>query len=817
MRMTTKIAFDNMKYHRSKNILTGIAIFLATLLLLVIPTVGYDMVSAQFATINECYPTWYALYRNIDEDTVKQLSLHHDISRYGLRSDAGVWNAGGKSGMLLYLDEEGLAMYRMDLLEGRLPQTPDEIVVSEGILNLLGTPGAKIGDRLCLSFQIERDGGLDYEQEQEFVICGFLEEFEEQESFNALISEEFLKQEISGEQIKYRFLLQMGELETNNMDTMESAIYGIAAQFGIPESDVGVNTEYLSANYVDPTYVPVIIGIMLIIVIAGIVTIYSIYYVSMAQRVQEFGRMKAIGATKRQIRQILFKEGMLVAFIAIPAGLVLGSAMVKIILIKIVTMLGDQGKQLEITKRIIAQNEIALYQWWIYPAVILIVLFTVYLSLVKPVRKLSRISVVDAMRYQDSDVKKNDRKGYESLNLVKLACNSFFRNKKRSVATILSMSITGIFIMVVATVLSCANPAESANSSLVGQYVITQNVEEGNKEHPEREWIQIQQNNPLNEELAQQLADLPGVERVDAFSEIDISGGIFEEGGCGEDICGIPEEYAKEIEEGIIAGDASYEDLKTGEYVIVDQSLLYWFPDIKVGDELSVEVHDGEETYGKTFTVLAIGDYRFGLTNYSYLIMAKEAADRLCSNNVNRFYSVIADQSYDPDLAQEITDLISSSDILSMGTWQGEYEMWSTAIAMTRSGAYAFLAVLSIICVMNLINTMMNSIHVRRKELGMLQAIGMSNRQLHMVLQMEGGFYILGTLILSIGIGSAAGYPVFLYAKRGGWFEINKYHYPLEAAVVVTIVLIAVQVIMTYLLGKALRRESLIDRIRFSE
>lgn len=817
MKMTTRIAFENMKYHRSRNILTAVAIILATLLLLVIPTVGYDIISAQFATTNECYPTWWALYRNIDADTVKALSVHNDINRYGLRSDAGVWNVGEESGMLLYLDAAGLDMYRMNLLEGTLPQTQNEIVVSDGILLALEQPEAKVGDTIYLAYQIERDGGLDYEQEQEFIISGLLEETENQESYIALISEKFLSQEIPEEQIRYRFLLQLKEQEVNNTDSIESSIYAIGTQFGISEDNVSVNTEYLGANYVDPTYVPAIVLIMLIIVFAGIVTIYSIYYVSIAQRVQEFGRIKAMGATRRQVRQILLREGMLVACIAIPLGLICGSALVKIILIKIFDMLGEPGQQLEITRRIIMEGEIALYQWWIYPVVIVVVLLTVYISLIQPIRKLSKISAIDAMRYQENDVKQSSRKGYEHINILKLACNSVFRNKKRSIITILSMSITGIFVMVVATVLSCANPVESANNTVVGQYVISQNVEVGNKEHPEREWTQIQKDNPLNEVLKEQLLALSGVERVDAFSEVDISGDIFGEGGYGEDICGVPEEYAEELEDGIIEGNATYEDLKSGDYVIVDQGLLYWFPNIKAGDTLHVTIHDGEEAYEKELTVLAIGDYRFGLTNYNYMIMAKEAADNLCRNNVNRFYSVIADRNYDSVLEQEIQTLIACSDVLEMETWQENYETWKNGIAMTRSAATAFLVVLSVICIMNLVNTMINSVHVRKKELGMLQAIGMSNRQLHATLQMEGAFYIIGTLILSIGVGSIAGYPVFNFAKKSGMFEIREYHYPLTAAMIVIVVLIVVQVIMTYLIGKSLRKDSLIDRIRFSE
>lgn len=60
MKMTTRVAYCNMRHYKSKNILIGIAIILTTLLLFVIPSIGKDMVEVNFAVINKIYPTWHA-------------------------------------------------------------------------------------------------------------------------------------------------------------------------------------------------------------------------------------------------------------------------------------------------------------------------------------------------------------------------------------------------------------------------------------------------------------------------------------------------------------------------------------------------------------------------------------------------------------------------------------------------------------------------------------------------------------------------------------------------------------------------------------
>ncbi len=820
MKMTTRVAYCNMRHYKSKNILIGIAIILTTLLLFVIPSIGKDMVEVNFAVINKIYPTWHALYRNVDESTVMKLAAHHDVKTYGLRSDAGYMNLEDATVSMMYMDRTGMELYKVKLKEGQLPQKENDIVVSKGILEALGQNG-KIGDTITVPYQILKDDGLDYTKEKDFRICGFLadnESSKEQKQYTSLVSEAFLKAEIPVEQVKYRFLLQVNGQKGNTTADYTETIQNIARQFGISEDDMNINKEYLAANYVDPATIPVIVGIMLIVVLAGIITIYSVYYVSMNQRVREFGKLKAIGATKRQLRQIVLREGMGVALFAIPIGLLIGTVAVKVVLLQFVEHAKDSNVLITEAYKVVAKGEVQLYYWWIYLLAIAVTLCTVYLSLMKPMRMASKVSEIEAMRYQGgSKRQKSSRKGYQFLNIGRLTKRNLAENKKKSTITIVSMAVTGIFVMMVATVLSCANPMESAKSSIVGQYEISPIVESGNKEHPEYEWAEVQKNNPLNEGLKQQIEELDGVERVDVFTALKVSGGPFEEKIGTEFINGVPEEYAEELKKGITEGNVTYEELKSGDKVILDRALLHWYPDIKVGDKLKLNIHDGDNTFQKEIEVAAIGEYGTGLTNYNCLIMAKEGAEKLTINNSSSYFQVIADKDYDEALEASLQAIVDGSGRLQMRTWKNEYDTWENAIQMTRGACYAFIIILAAISIMNLINTMINSVHVRKKELGMMQAIGMSDRQLMKMLQLEGIFYTVGTLIISIGVGSLAGYPLFLYAKRTGMFDISTYHYPVTAAIIIILTLFVIQMLLAILIAKSVRKDSLIERIRFSE
>ena len=820
MKMTTRVAYCNMRHYKSKNILIGIAIILTTLLLFVIPSIGKDMVEVNFAVINKIYPTWHALYRNVDESTVMKLAAHHDVKTYGLRSDAGYMNLEDATVSMMYMDRTGMELYKVKLKEGQLPQKENDIVVSKGILEALGQNG-KIGDTITVPYQILKDDGLDYTKEKDFRICGFLadnENSKEQKQYTSLVSEAFLKAEIPVEQVKYRFLLQVNGQKGNTTADYTETIQNIARQFGISEDDMNINKEYLAANYVDPATIPVIVGIMLIVVLAGIITIYSVYYVSMNQRVREFGKLKAIGATKRQLRQIVLREGMGVALFAIPIGLLIGTVAVKVVLLQFVEHAKDSNVLITEAYKVVAKGEVQLYYWWIYLLAIAVTLCTVYLSLMKPMRMAAKVSEIEAMRYQGgSKRQKSSRKGYQFLNIGRLTKRNLAENKKKSTITIVSMAVTGIFVMMVATVLSCANPMESAKSSIVGQYEISPIVESGNKEHPEYEWAEVQKNNPLNEGLKQQIEELDGVERVDVFTALKVSGGPFEEKIGTEFINGVPEEYVEELKKGITEGNVTYEELKSGDKVILDRALLHWYPDIKVGDKLKLNIHDGDNTFQKEIEVAAIGEYGTGLTNYNCLIMAKEGAEKLTINNSSSYFQVIADKDYDEALEASLQAIVDGSGRLQMRTWKNEYDTWENAIQMTRGACYAFIIILAAISIMNLINTMINSVHVRKKELGMMQAIGMSDRQLMKMLQLEGIFYTVGTLIISIGVGSLAGYPLFLYAKRTGMFDISTYHYPVTAAIIIILTLFVIQMLLAIFIAKSVRKDSLIERIRFSE
>lgn len=815
MSMVTEIALANMKYHKSKNILTGIAIFLTTLLLFLVPTIGMDLINSQKAAVNELYPTWHALFRNVSEDTATKIASHHLVEKYGLRSDLGYVAADDANIAMIYLDAQAVEMYKLDISEGRLPEAENEIVVSKGILEELSLSG-EIGDTVTIPYQVYRNGSLDFIQKKDFVICGFLPDTEinkEQNSYTSLVAKAFLNEEILFDEIVYRFLFQIDTEYANDTEKIEESIQQLAEQFGISEQDYRINEDYLWANYVDPSFIPIMLLIMLIIIVAGIITIYSIYYISMGERVQEFGKIKAIGAITGQLRRIVLLEGFLVAGIAVPLGLLAGTLLTKYVFLSIFKLYQNENMLMSTIQGLIQSGKVQLLVPWIYLLATGVSMLTVFLSLLRPMKIAAKVSEIEAMRYTGEQTAKKSRKGYSNITVTRLAMIHLAGNKKKSLITICSMAITGLFFMVVATVLSCADPSEAADNSVMGEYQISPVIEFNNKEHPELEWSQVQKDNPLTEELKEQLLQIDGVNSLECYLGNYVEASAFD--GDREGIIGVPESGKELLENGIIEGNVTYEELKSGDKVIIDKNLLYWYPELKIGDVFDVLYWDGDKECKKQLEIVAIADYSLGFTSFHYLIMAEEGLHSFSDHNLNMYYRIFADKKYDADVEAKLKALVEENGRIEMDTWKAHYDEWNSAMTLTRGACYAFLGILGAICIMNMINTMIHSVHVRKKEIGMLQAIGMSDLQLLKMLQFEGLFYTFGTLIVAVGGGSVAGYPVFLWAKDHGMFNIRNYHYPLSATLVMIAVLVFVQVILVFVIGKSVKKDSLIDRIRF--
>ncbi len=169
------------------------------------------------------------------------------------------------------------------------------------------------------------------------------------------------------------------------------------------------------------------------------------------------------------------------------------------------------------------------------------------------------------------------------------------------------------------------------------------------------------------------------------------------------------------------------------------------------------------------------------------------------------------------DVRKELTALLDGMEHVEMDVFEDVKRNSELQTLMMRLGCYVFLGIIGLIGFMNLANTMIINIITKKQEYGILQAVGMTNRQLNASLQLQGLIFTAGTVFVALLTGLPAGYGVFLYCKENSFFGVNVYHVPVVEIVCMTAAVALLQLILSYLLSRNLKKESLVERIRYQE
>lgn len=867
MNTISRTALSNFRKNKSRNLLIGTAIGLTALLLTAAPTVILGFITIRNQAVNQYYPTFHAMYRDVDSQTAKKLLADERIEQAGLREDAAAMYCDQDSDIritMIFIDQAAAELSRQELAEGHLPEKADEIVVSKGVLEAMGLEGT-VGDRIQIPYR--PNGGSETRENREFTISGMVTDSEisiREGLYFCFVSDAFAGEILAENEHEYRIYLRLAGADGMTTDAIQEQIETLGGEYGIAKNEIVLNREYLMANYVDTSVYSGLGLVLALIALVGALTIYGIYYVSMLDKVQEYGRLRAVGATKRQIRQLVFREGLAVAAIAVPIGILLGIlAGVQVIRLTARYSVSGDIAVAEQMKQIVEKGEVNLIQPWIIVFGVLISLATVYISLQKPMRTAARISPIEALRFRGDEgnaaasrkksrqdkagakAEKNaaaaekksavrlrfrqkngstsgkTRKGYEEIDIRKLTLTNLSRNKKRTVMTIFTLGATGILFMVVAAVCSCLSPEDMVKDDLRENIQISVDAWE-DPMYPERALNKIQQNNPLTEERKEQILQIDGVVDID----VDTSVRAMLEGPEEADgsplvssITGVSAKALDALRDYVSEGSLDDPALADGTGIILGEKFRDRYEEMKdwkPGKTIRMELMDGEKILRKEFRIAAVtnGPISYGGT---WLAMPSDALQSLCETDLTDCFEITVESGMEKSAAEEIRQLTADMEYLEIRTYEEAYEEAEKSIGIILSGCYGVLLIFGLIGILNLVNTMINSVYVRRRELGMLQAIGMSERQTVNMLQMEGLFYTMGTLVLSLGLGSLLGYGAFLWSKKTGIFSITTYRYPVVPALVLAAVVLAVQLLVTYLVNRSFQKQSLIDRIRFAE
>lgn len=794
MKTLTNLVKGNLKSSKAKSVLICITIMLTTTLLTSVGIICNNWLKTNKAATIEYSGSFEGIYKRVNKDKLDIIKNNASIDQYGIYKAIGTSQYEDSNLGLIYADNTIKNMANIKFEDGTMPEKENEIAIESGYLNLLNN-GAKIGDKIKLSYESLSTGEI---KEKEFILSGILQTSDiskAQKSYSAIISKSYFVSEEVDENTKYNVYINIVKPKKLTADEVKESILSIAKNMGIEEYDVRINTDYINASNPDPQVIAGGIVVALIIILSSMLVIYSIFYVSVINKVHEYGKLRAVGATKRQIRKIILREGFILSCISIPLGIAIGYLIGQVVILK----------ALKIDRYGVGGMNI-----FIAIGVAVITVISVLLSLLKPMKMACNISPVEAMRYDGNDSKQKKRKGYEEINLKKITFANLSRNKKRTVITLLSLSLSGILFIVASTIMNCMNPENMAKDHSLGDITVYLDNYDWN-EDGSNNLYDIQANNPLGKEMCERLENIPGVKKINmeksAWASIDIGAGEKNL----EDIQGFDKEFYDELSEHLVEGEINKEALESGEGLVYTHPSYAKEIGIKVGSTQVITIYDGKDSYKKEFTVLALVDI-----GGASIRIPESVMDSLIKTDTTIRVGLEIKKDMLKSVEEEIKNITDNDEYLSYGTLEDSIETYKKSMAITSVLIYSLVIIIGVIGLMNLINTMITSIITRKRELGILQAIGLSDKQLVKMLQIEGLFYTVGTLLITLTLGNILGYiAVIIFRNTGASYAI--YDYPLTQTIIMIVAITLVQILITYMVTNNFKKDSLVDRIRYSE
>ncbi|MDV9856968.1 FtsX-like permease family protein [Clostridioides difficile] len=792
---TTKIAKSNLKQNKSKSILIIITIILSTLMLSSIGIYIVDAGAYQKENTIKYSGNYQGILANVDEKQADILSNHADVELTGEINGVGVEKLEDDSNIsLAYMNEDALKLNSFEFIKGKLPTKENEIVLDSGALKALGYKNKDLGEKIKISYN---DYKNDKKIEKEFVISGILKTSEISEAgkyYYAIISETYMRNTRDMSQEDFNIYVKFNDKSNLSIEQAKEKLDKIANDIGLDTINTAVNENYINALKPDMETIMGGVFVGLVIVLSSILVIYNIFYISIVTKVQEFGKLRAIGATKKQIKNIVFKEGFILAGIAIPIGIILGYVLANII-IKSFMDIDVKSSRLPVIL-----------------SVVVISFISVVLSLLKPMKVASKVSIVDAVRYTENKISnKNKRKGYKNINLKRLSHANLERNKKRTYMTLASLILSGTIFITVSTALESFDAEKMAREHFPYDIEVRLSGYEMNSDkNPKNNLNILQMDNPLSKDFFNQIKNMEGIKRIESARSVKIGMEDYDVEFKYDLLQSINENDVKSLNKNLIDGKINLERLQTGDEIVITHVDTAKEMGVKAGDKIRLTLYDGDKKIKKEFKVQAIA---MGVPSFG---IGKDFIDRTLKYDSTSSLGIYTEEGKYQEIKDSIKKIAKNNGFLETDFIDSRIESNKATISFIKIMGYTLTGIIGVIGFMNLVNTMITSIVTRKKELGMLQAIGLTNKQLVKMLNSEAMYYTSGMMIGSILFGGILGYIAVILLKKTG-LSYATYSLPIVPILLMIVCILIAQFITTYLIGRSFNKESLIDRVRYSE
>lgn len=792
--MIVQMARQSLKSSRMRNVFVMVTIVLASALLMAIMMFAAGQREENSRQLSHAQQVGYF---NLTNEQVEELKKDERIA-YQLQVKTGtLTEMDGFSVMPYYVSELSDQIRVGELESGKLPEGENEIAVQGAMLQKMGI-SPETGSQITLDFY---DGNS-----ETFTVSGVLKGGESAKQFSAFFSEAYAE---GGSQLKdmpYEVYAKLyGAAEMSAGDCKE-AMYLIGSEAGIERKYINPSKAFLESLSVDSQDVMLYGLVGAVILLACILVIYGVFYLSVIGKVHQFGQLRTIGMTKKQMKKFVSREGRRLFFYASPVGILIGGIAGYFIL--------PSGFSIVNT---------LLIALGVFAVVYLITM----LSVLKPAKTAAAVSPMEALRYvpQDGMKKTANKKLCRSLTPFGLGTMNFSKNKKKAAVTMLSLALGGILFMTAATYMSSFDKESYARQGVFKDAEFNIQYSASAIELNENGMSGLQAKALLDDEMIQNILSIDGVKRVSEIKNFGVKFDfpMHDEYGNDDAVYPLTEEETETISKYIEEGAADYDKLMSGDYILVHSNatvkeIFGW--GFQAGDKITLHYYDGTKMTEKEMTVLGILNHQYTISNdrlEGFFVMPERAILSLLSyDSLNANLLVSTETEKEAAAGEILTQMIGEKPELTLETLADRrvsYEESTNRMFGAISGLAIFIMMFSILSMMN---TLITNIVTRKQELAMLESIGMAKGQIRKMLLSESLLLVLATVGVTLTVGTLCGYVLSTVIYNMGAFYMA-FRFPAVFAAAYAGILIMVPLLITLISMNSFSKEALVERLRGAE
>lgn len=760
------------KVHRRQSRMTRICIILAVFLVTSIFSLLEMWTNGQTMAMRSNHGDWHIILQNMSEDEAKQIIDSSDVAYSSWYDDINVnadqgYYINGKNAVLYGIEETYVTDIMKYPLEGSYPQNEKEVALSADAKELFNV---QIGDNITLNTPA---GDFNY------TISGF---YEDDEDFNDIIDGTCMYmcratfdevRSLNGLESMSRFYVRF-----KNENGLKKTIANIKEQYSLTSENVSENTPVLSllgasTNESINALYPLAVACFVIILIAGIFMISSCMNSNVAQRTKFFGMMRCIGASKQQIVRFVRLEALNWCKTAIPIGCALGTVTcwVSCAVLKFIV----KGEWVDMPLFSVSINGI------LCGAAVGII--TVFIAAQSPAKQASKVSPVAAISGNTGVSGKIVHAA--NTKFLKVETSLGIHHATGAKKNLILM--TGSFALTIMLFLTFSACLDIVHKLLPSVSDFTSDITIASQDD----------SNSIDPSLAEEISEIPGIESV--FGMMYSIECPAEINGNAEtvDLYSYGDTMMDSFKKSVISGDMS-KIYGNSKYVLAVYSE---YTTLNVGDK--VKIGDEELEIG-----CVVSEGVGSVSGSAVVVCSEETYTRLTGEQDYAMVGVVLEKDVSEMAVNKIYDLAEGNIIADSREKNSEV---SGSYWVFRIAAYSFLAIISLITILNIMNSVSMGVSARIKQYGVMRAVGMGSRQVTKMIAAEAATYSFCGTVAGVVFGLLLHHLIYVkvvITHFGGIWKI-----PFTSIAIILLLVVFSCVISVYAPAKRIRNMAITETI----